>query len=57
MVEKIRDTYAHAKLAANANGNGNQDLLNDIENEFINNMRNMCRLQAPGILVQVLPGI
>ena len=39
VVEKIRDTYAHAKLAANANGN--QDLLNDIENEFIDNMRNM----------------
>eukprot|EP00956_Cyclotella_meneghiniana_P024212 scaffold48316_cov72-Cyclotella_meneghiniana.AAC.2 len=39
VVEKIRDTYAHAKLAANANGN--QDLFKDIENEIIDNMRNI----------------
>lgn len=38
VVEKIRDTFAHTKLAANAR-NGSQDLLKDIENEFIDNMR------------------
>jgi hypothetical protein len=44
VVEKIRDTYAHAKLAANANGN--QDLFKDFENEFMEKLVNMRNIFA-----------